>query len=79
MQGTKLYIGNLSSSISVELLEELFSDYGSVKKIKIYSDRNSAMVEMFNKCDAVLAKQELNGLNFAGNSLIISSKKLNKT
>jgi len=33
MRGSKLYVGNLSYSVTNEQLEELFSNYGEVRQV----------------------------------------------
>jgi len=36
MQGGKLYVGNLNYSVTNEQLEELFSNHGEVRRVKVY-------------------------------------------
>jgi len=69
MQGSKLYIGNLSYSVTNEELEELFSNYGEVKEIKIIEGKGFAFVELASQAEAEKAKGELNGSDFKGRTL----------
>ena len=46
MQGSKLYVGNLSYSVTNEQLEELFNNYGGVKEVNIIEGKGFGFVEM---------------------------------
>jgi len=69
MQGSKLYVGNLSYSITNSKLEELFTQHGVVKEVKIIEGKGFAFVEMSNQAEALKAKEALNGFDFEGRSL----------
>ena len=69
MQGSKLYVGNLSYSVTKEHLEELFSDYGEVRQVNIIEGRGFGFVEMSNQSEAEKAKEALNGSEFKGRTL----------
>jgi RNA recognition motif-containing protein len=69
MQGSTLYIGNLSDSLRKEELIELFSAYGSVIDVKIIGYNAFGFVEMSNQTEAENAKNSLNGYNIDGNLL----------
>lgn len=69
MQGSKLYIGNLSYSVTNEELEELFTNYGEVKEVKIIEGKGFAFVEMSKQADAEKAKGSLNSSDFKGRTL----------
>ncbi len=69
MQGSKLYVGNLSYSVTNEQLKELFSDYGEVRQVNIIESRGFGFVEMSNQSEAERAKEALNGSEFKGRSL----------
>jgi RNA recognition motif-containing protein len=71
MQGSKLYVGNLSYSVSSEQIKELFSGFGEVKDIKIIEGKGFAFVEMANQAEAEKAKKELNGTQFLGRTLTV--------
>jgi RNA recognition motif-containing protein len=69
MQGSKLYIGNLSYSVTSDELEELLSNYGEVKEVKIIEGKGFGFVEMSKQADAEKAKGELNSSDFKGRAL----------
>lgn len=69
MQGSKLYVGNLSYSVSSSQLEELFSNYGEVKQINIIEGKGFGFVEMSSNEAAEKAKDGLNGTDFEGRTL----------
>jgi len=69
MQGSKLYVGNLSYSVTSEELEELFSGHGEVKQVNIIQGRGFGFVEMSSPSEAEKAKEALNGSDFKGRSL----------
>ena len=69
MQGSKLYVGNLSYSVTNEHLEELFSNHGEVKQINIIEGRGFGFVEMSSPEEAEKAKEALNGTDLEGRTL----------
>jgi len=69
MQGSKLYVGNLSYSVTREELEELFAGYGEVKQVNIIEGKGFGFVEMGNASEAEKAKEALNGTDFKGRTL----------
>ena len=69
MQGSKLYVGNLSYSVVSEELEELFANYGEVKEVKLIAGKGFAFVEMGTQAEAEKAKTELDGFDFKGRTL----------
>jgi len=69
MQGSKLYVGSLSFSVTNEQLEALFSNYGEVKQVDIIQGRGFAFVEMSSPSEAESAKEALNGSDFEGRTL----------
>ena len=69
MQGSKLYVGNLSYSVTNEELEELFSSYGTVKEVNVIERKGFGFVEMSSQSEAERAKEALDGLNFKGRNL----------
>ena len=71
MQGSKLYVGNLKYSATVEQLEELFSSHGSVKNVNIIEGRGFGFVEMGDGEEAEKAREALNGADFMGRTLRI--------
>ena len=69
MQGSKLYVGNLSYSVTKEQLEKVFSNHGVVKEVKIIEGRGFGFVEMSSPAEAEKAKEALNGSEFEGQTL----------
>ncbi len=69
MQGSKLFVGNLSYSVTSEELAELFSNHGEVKEAKVIEGKGFGFVEMGSQAEAETAKQALNGTEFSGRSL----------
>lgn len=67
----KLYVGNLSYSVSNEQLKELFSGFGSVVEIKIIEGKGFGFVEMGSQADAEKAKKELHGTQFMGRTITV--------
>ncbi len=81
MQGNKLYVGNLSYSVTEEQLRELFSQYGEIKEVVIikdsYTDRSKGFgfIEFTNPTDAEKATSELNGKEHEGRTLKVNEAK----
>jgi RNA recognition motif-containing protein len=71
MQGSKLYVGNLSYSVTNKDLEDLFSEYGEIKDIKIIEGKGFGFVEMSSQAEAEKVKDALNGTDFMGRSIRI--------
>lgn len=69
MQGSKLYVGNFSYSVSEEDLKEMFSSHGEVKEVKVIEGRGFGFVEMSSPTEAEKAKEALNGSNHKGRTL----------
>ena len=78
MQGSKLYVGNLSYSVANDELEELFSNYGEVKEVKIIEGRGFGFVEMSNQSEAEAAREALKGSDFKGRTLRIDEARHRK-
>ena len=73
MQGSKLFVGNLSYSVTTEQITELFSQYGEVKEAKVIEGKGFGFVEMGTQIEAEKAKEALNGTDFAGRSLNVDA------
>ena len=69
MQGSKLYVGNLSYSVNDEQLEKLFSAHGKVQKASVIGDKGFGFVEMASTAEAEQAKEALDGTDFEGRTL----------
>jgi RNA recognition motif-containing protein len=65
----KLYVGNLSYSVTQENLKTLFSNFGEVKESKLIEGKGFGFVEMSNQSGAEAAKKALNGSDFMGRKL----------
>jgi RNA recognition motif-containing protein len=69
MQGSKLYVGNVSYSTTSDELKELFSKYGEVKSVNLMEGRGYGFIEMSSTEEAAKAKESLNGTDFKGRTL----------
>jgi len=69
MQGSKLYVGNLSYSATNEELEELCASHGEVKSVNIIQGKGFGFVEFASPEEAEKAKEALNGVDFKGRTL----------
>jgi RNA recognition motif-containing protein len=69
MQESKLFVGNLSYSVTSEQLNELFSSHGSVVEAKVIEGKGFGFVEMSSVEEADAAKEALNGTEFVGRTL----------
>ncbi len=69
MQGSKLYVGNISYSSTDEQLRELFSGYGEVMQVNIIAGKGFGFIEMSSTSEAEKAKEALNGSDFQGRTL----------
>ena len=66
MKCSKLCIGNLDYSVTQRELEILFSQFGSIRSIRIAGGIGSGFVEMMSPLDAKNARQSLNGIRLKG-------------
>jgi RNA recognition motif-containing protein len=76
--GKKLYVGNLGSSITREMVETLFSSVGKVESVNIITDRYTGQprgfgfVEMSSNQEAQEAINKLNGQSLGNRSIIVN-------
>ena len=76
--GKKLYIGNLTDSVSSSDLQDWFTPFGTVQSAQVVSDRDTGrskgfgFVEMDTDPQAQLAIQGLNDLEHEGRWLIVN-------
>jgi len=76
--GKKLYVGNLSYSVSNSELEGMFSPYGTVDSASVITDRDTGrskgfgFVEMENDAEATAAITALNGKEIEGRTLTVN-------
>lgn len=72
-----IYIGNLSSSTTVDALKSLFAEFGDVESAKVIKDRASGrskgfgFIEMPSNSEADQAIKALNGNIIDGNAIKI--------
>ena len=78
---TKLYVGNLSFSISESELRDLFTPFGNVTSCNLIMDRMTdrprgfAFVEMSSSDEAAKAINDLNGKDVGGRALVVNEAK----
>jgi len=74
----KLYVGNLSYQLTEEELETRFGEFGTVKSVKIITDRDTGrskgfgFIEMDNEDQANSCVAELNEKDFSGRNIRVS-------
>ncbi len=79
--GKKIYVGNLSFSITDEMLEAEFAKYGDVESARVIFDRDTnrsrgfGFVEMVEDDQALEAIEKLDGQDFSGRQLKVSEAK----
>ncbi len=78
MQGSKLYVGNLSYSVTNEQLEELFANQGTVNSVNIIEGKGFGFVEMSSAEEAQSAMDALNNTEFNGRPLKIDEARPQK-
>ncbi len=78
MQGSKLYVGNLSYSVTNADLEKLFSEHGEVKSANVIGDKGFGFVEMSSSSEAEKAKDALDGSEYEGRTLKIDEARPQK-
>jgi RNA recognition motif-containing protein len=71
MQGSKLYVGNLSYAVNDEQLKEFFAACGEVREVRIIEGKGFGFVEMSTQAEAEKAKKDLNGTQFMGRTLTV--------
>ncbi|MGK7956157.1 MAG: RNA recognition motif domain-containing protein [Crocosphaera sp.] len=73
-----IYVGNLSYDVTQVDLEEAFAEYGTVKSVKIPSDRETGrsrgfgFVEMETETEETAAIEALDGAEWMGRSLKVN-------
>lgn len=78
---TKLYVGNLSFSVTTPDLETLFAEAGTVASANIITDKFSGQsrgfgfVEMGNEREAQTAIERFNGYELKGRALTVNEAK----
>ncbi|MDJ0730152.1 MAG: RNA-binding protein [Crocosphaera sp.] len=76
-----IYIGNLSYEVTQEDLEEVFAEYGTVKRVQLPSDRETGrprgfgFVEMNTEAEEQAAIEALDGAEWMGRSIKVNKAK----
>ncbi len=76
--GKKLYVGNLPDSATEQDLLDKFAAYGTVKSVKLITDRYSSrskvfcFIEMMSEAEAHAAIDSLNGTDYEGRSMKVN-------
>ena len=79
--GNKIYVGNLSYTLTESTLSEHFAQYGTVDSAKIIMDRDTnrskgfGFIEMSNDDEAANAIENLNGVEVDGRQLRVNEAK----
>ena len=80
----KLYVGNLSYSVSPKALEEMFGQFGEVEDVHVPTDRATgrprgfAFVTMPNSQEAQKAIAELSGTQMEGRTIEVNEARPRK-
>lgn len=75
MQGSKLFVGNLSYSTDEDELHELFATHGMVKSVNIIPNKGFGFVEMASSSEAETAKEALNLTSVSGRNINVNEAK----
>ena len=79
--GNKLFVGNLSFSVSYQTLMDTFAECGTVQSAKVITDRDSGrskgfgFVEMSSDSEAQAAISRFNGADNSGRAMTVSIAK----
>ncbi|MBI1826757.1 MAG: RNA-binding protein [Planctomycetes bacterium] len=79
--GKKLYVGNLSYSVTTADLEQMFAPHGTIESVEVISDRHSGrskgfgFVEFSSQAEAQAAIDALNGQEHDGRALTVNEAK----
>jgi cold-inducible RNA-binding protein len=78
MKTPRLFVGNLSFSVTEEQLTKLFGEHGEVSEVAIPKDREAgtprgfAFVTMANAQQAEAAASKINGIDLDGRTIRVS-------
>ncbi|MBL1177821.1 RNA recognition motif domain-containing protein [Pantanalinema sp. GBBB05] len=73
-----IYVGNLSYQVTEEGISEAFSEYGTVKRVQLPTDRETgrvrgfAFVEMETEAEETAAIEALDGAEWMGRDLKVN-------
>ena len=79
--GRKLYVGNLSFSVTEQTLQSMFAQHGTVETLSLITDRDTGrskgfgFVEMRTDAEASTAISELNGADLDGRPMKVNEAK----
>ncbi len=79
--GRKLYVGNLPESATEQDLLDKFAAYGTVKSVKLITDRDTdrirgfGFIEMASEAEAHAAIDSLNGTDYDGQPMKVNEAK----
>ncbi len=73
MKHTRLYVGDLASTLTEAQLHDLFSTAGQVVEVDHIQGVSFAFVEMASALDAQQGIEQFNGYTLAGSRLIVYS------
>ncbi|MEZ5360707.1 MAG: hypothetical protein R3F48_17975 [Candidatus Zixiibacteriota bacterium] len=69
--GSKLYVGNVNYSVTIEQLTKLFEQFGEICHLNLLDGRGYGFVEFARQNEAAKAREELDGKEFEGRNLRI--------
>ena len=76
-----IYVGNLSYEVTQEDLNEVFAEYGSVKRVQLPTDRETGrprgfgFVEMSAEAEETAAIEALDGAEWMGREIKVNKAK----
>ncbi len=76
--GRKLYVGNLPDSATEQDLSDQFAAYGTVKSVKLITDRDTGrtkgfgFIEMASEAEAHAAIDSLDGTDYEGRPMKVN-------
>jgi RNA recognition motif-containing protein len=76
-----IYVGNLSYEVTQDDLSQTFTEYGTVKQVKLLTDRETgrlrgfAFVEMKSDAEETAAIEALDGAEWMGRNLKVNKAK----
>ena len=76
-----VYVGNLSFDVTEQDLTEVFTDYGTVKRVKLPTDRETGQmrgfgfVEMETEAEEAAAIEALDGAEWMGRDMKVNKAK----
>lgn len=79
-----VYVGNLSYEVTQDVLTQVFTEYGTVKRVQIPTDRETgrlrgfAFVEMDTEEEETAAIEGLDGAEWMGRDLKVNKAKPRK-